>query len=130
MSEQLARLKQSQRKDDDEPELNAHEQTALDKLRSEAKKHGATLATNGEGGLPPSTVLGAMRRDGFRCKLCGTKENLSVHHRAHLENPSPKMQRFGKNVDQRNDLKAIITCCESCHDSVHARDRTNVEGNT
>ena len=130
MGDLSVKLKKSKRDaHKDESDLAPDEQRALAKMQREAKAAGATLATGGEGGLPPSMVLGAMRRDGFKCKRCGGQSNLSVHHKAHLDNPSPKMKRLGESVDQRNDPKAIVTICENCHDGVHDEDRANVEGN-
>jgi len=63
--------------------LSGQERNALKKLRREAKAAGATLETNGEGGLPPSLVLGRMRRDKWRCtnEHCpNPKKNLTVDH--------------------------------------------------
>ena len=131
MGELSAKLRQAKQHDDkdDGPELNAHEQATLAKMQREAKAAGATLATGGRGNLPPSMVLGCLRRDNFACKLCGGKKDLTVHHKAHLENPSPKMVRFAKKVDQRNDPKAIVTVCTDCHTLIHNGDRANSEEN-
>ena len=131
MGELSAKLRQAKQHDDkdDGPELNAHEQATLAKMQREAKAAGATLATGGKGGLPPSMCLGAFRRHEWKCAACGGKKDLTIHHVAHLENPSPKMVRFGKKLDQRNDPKAVECVCQKCHDRIHQRDRDNVEEN-
>jgi 5-methylcytosine-specific restriction endonuclease McrA len=111
------------KKKQEKPHLPPQEADALRKIRLEAKQNGATLESDGEGGLPPSLVLGIMRRDGpFRCKRCGGKENLSIHHKAHLENPSPKLKQRASRRD-RNDPSMLICICGSCHDRLHSEDR-------
>lgn len=123
MSENLAKwVKLKTQKPDEEgaKPLHPDENKALKKLQREAKAAGATLATEGKGGLNPSLVLGIMRRDEFRCKKCGKQENLSVHHKGHLENPTSKwLAKKGKS----NDPNAISTICASCHDDIHEEDR-------
>jgi 5-methylcytosine-specific restriction endonuclease McrA len=65
-------------------------------------------APKDSGGLPEdwrrvrSRVL---RRDGRRCKHCGTRDRLSVHH----VTPRP----LGSH-----DPKNLVTLCETCHDAV------------
>lgn len=110
---------------------NAQERRALRTLRREARAAGATLASNGEGGIAPSRVLGVMRRDGFACKVCGRNQNLGLHHKSeHLEDPKAKarsllLRRQGRVDDPSN----LTTICESkagyegCHDRVHRKDR-------
>lgn len=113
------------------PRWNEQERAALRRLRREAKAAGATLATGGEGGLPPSKVLGVMRRDEYRCKVCGAALNLGIHHKSeHMEDPGAqarsRLLRREKRVD---DASNLVTICESkegyegCHDRVHRRDR-------
>ena len=48
-----------------------------------------------------------LRRDGFRCQLCGTKSNLEVHH---------KEFRSHSGDDSEQNL---ITLCSACHATVH-----------
>jgi hypothetical protein len=57
---------------------SSFEAIAKAKLQSEAKRAGATLGELEGEGPPPSQVLGAMRRDRFRCRHCGTAEALAV----------------------------------------------------
>lgn len=98
--------------------LNADERRALAKLRAEAKEKGATLETDGEGGLPPSLVLGVMRRDGWRCKTCGTRERLSIHHKGGVV-ASKRLARLGHKSVPEN----LVTICPDCHDRVHDKAR-------
>ena len=62
-----------------------------------------------DSGLPPqewrSLRAQVIKRDGRRCKHCGTRERLTVHHIT----PRP----LGTN-DPRN----LVTLCSSCHDAV------------
>jgi 5-methylcytosine-specific restriction endonuclease McrA len=48
-----------------------------------------------------------LRRDGWRCQLCGTRSGLEVHH---------KEFRSHSGDDSEENL---ITLCTSCHDAVH-----------
>lgn len=111
--------------------LSPEEQRAFKKLQAEAREAGSYLASGGKGGLPPSTVLGVMRRDKFRCKRCGElgdkKKNggIGVHHKSeHLENPKAKRRSalLGKQ-DRIDDRSNIVTLCDKDHDEVHKEDR-------
>ena len=48
-----------------------------------------------------------LRRDNWRCQLCGTMANLEVHH---------KQFRSGSGHDSEENL---ITLCATCHAEVH-----------
>jgi 5-methylcytosine-specific restriction endonuclease McrA len=48
-----------------------------------------------------------LRRDGWRCQLCGTMSNLEVHH---------KEFRSHSGADSEENL---ITLCSTCHDGIH-----------
>jgi 5-methylcytosine-specific restriction endonuclease McrA len=92
---------------------------ALDRLRSEAAASGATLAKEGKGGLPSSTALGVFRRDEYRCKRCGLRENLELHHKADLKHPpSLRLARMSVGLDP----KTITVVCAKCHDDIHRAD--------
>jgi hypothetical protein len=128
---------EANKKPQDKPQpkkWSAQERMALKKIRREAKAAGATLETNGEGGLPPSLVLGAMRRDRFACvnEHCPTpKKNITVDHIS----GHPKEIAQDKGARKRKDLRrgiklghvnvlaAIHTLCAQCHDRVHDRER-------
>jgi 5-methylcytosine-specific restriction endonuclease McrA len=109
--------------------LAPQEQKALQAIRREAKSAGSALASGGEGGLPPSLVLGVMRRDKFTCKVCGELGNkanggISIHHKGGVENPnSPRLEAMGKENKPEN----LVTLCVNCHDGIHERDRARGE---
>ncbi len=50
-----------------------------------------------------------LRRDGWRCQLCGSMTNLEVHH---------KEFRSHSGTDHENNL---ITLCLACHRPIHRR---------
>ena len=52
-----------------------------------------------------------LRRDGWRCQLCGAIMNLEVHHRAF---------RSHAGDDSEENL---ITLCVSCHEEIHSQSR-------
>ena len=92
---------------------------ALERLRAEAAAAGATLAKEGKGGLPSSTALGVFRRDEYRCKKCGGREMLELHHKGDLKHPpSLRLARMSVGLDP----KTICCVCEKCHDRIHAAD--------
>lgn len=104
-----------------DPSLSPQEARALDVLRAEAAAHGATLKTNGVGGLPPSLVLGVMRRDEYRCHRCGrTDHPLDVHHKGDLLHPA---SRWLASQGKANTPANLVTVCAQCHDEIHAEDR-------
>lgn len=100
----------------DQPELHPDEKKALFKLRREARNAGATLHSDGKGGLPPSLVLGVMRRDEFTCVECKGDQDLQVHHKAGVVS-SRKLSKMG----HANRPDAIETICAPCHDRVHEK---------
>lgn len=53
--------------------------------------------------------LQIMKRDGFKCALCGSKHNLLVHH-TRYEN--------GKMAWEYSD-STLVTLCKDCHVDVH-----------
>ena len=54
-----------------------------------------------------------LRRDCYRCRKCGSKEDLVVHHITH----------FAENVDLRFDEENGITLCRACHREVHRNEK-------
>ena len=109
------KLRPKDEKIEDEPkELHPDEKRALYKLQREARQAGATLHSDGKGGLPPSLVLGVMRRDKFTCKECGKKQDLQIHHLAGVVT-SQKLSRMG----HANRPEALGTICAACHNKVH-----------
>lgn len=53
--------------------------------------------------------LDVQERDGFRCKICGSKHDLTVHHKL----PS---SRGGKGC-----LSNCVCWCRKCHSEYHSR---------
>lgn len=103
---------------EDRPRTDAlapDEAKALARVQSEAKAAGATLATGGKGGLPPSMVLGVMRRDRYRCKRCGGAEQLSMHHKGGIP-ASRWLSSKGHSLAFDN----LVTLCVPCHEEMHA----------
>lgn len=98
----------------------AEEKAALRTIRKEAAAAGATLHSDGKGGLPSTLVLGVFRRDEWRCKACGGKSDLLVHHKGGVENPASRwLLRKGKSNDSNN----IVTLCAKDHSALHDADR-------
>jgi 5-methylcytosine-specific restriction endonuclease McrA len=59
--------------------------------------------------LPEQLKLNILRRDGWRCQICGYTNNLHIHHilfRSH----------GGKSTADN-----LICLCATCHDAVHRR---------
>lgn len=54
--------------------------------------------------------LQIMKRDGFKCALCGSKHNLQVHHIEYIK---------GKKAWE-HPTSVLITLCEDCHKKVHS----------
>jgi 5-methylcytosine-specific restriction endonuclease McrA len=48
-----------------------------------------------------------LRRDGWRCQVCGSMTNLEVHHK--------QFRSHGGADDERN----LITLCFDCHGPIH-----------
>lgn len=120
MSEALAKFAKARKRAEKRPRLPPDERKALAKIRSEAKAAGATLETAGEGGLPPSRVLGVFRRDEWRCHRCGKQERLSIHHKAGATNlVSKALAKRG----HRSKPEDLVTICGECHDAIHNEDR-------
>jgi len=99
------------------PPRSLEEKTALRRLRQEASANGATLADEGEGKLPPSTALGVMRRDGYRCTTCQSAEELRLKHKTP---PLPKskvalLRKRDRKV-RDNNPENLTTICVPCRD--------------
>jgi hypothetical protein len=106
---------------EDRPRTDAlapDEAKALARVQAEAEAAGATLATGGKGGLPPSLVLGVMRRDRYRCKRCGGSEGLSLHHKGGIV-ASKWLSHKGHSMAFDN----LATLCVKCHDAIHGEAR-------
>lgn len=119
MGEQAARYMSFRRKP--EKPMPSSDAKALERIQIEAAEHGATLHSDGKGGLPATIVLGVLRRDGWHCHKCGGKEDLTIHHKADIL-ASPYLRRLHK-IAGRTDPKNLATLCQKCHDAVHEQAR-------
>lgn len=119
MGEQASRY-MSYRRKPEKPQPTS-EAKALERMQAEAIEHGATLHSEGKGGLPASIVLGVFRRDQYRCHKCGGREDLSLHHKADIL-ASDYLRRLHK-IAGRTDPRNLTTLCQRCHDSVHEEAR-------
>ena len=54
-----------------------------------------------------------LERDKNKCKICGAKEHLVVHHIKH----------FADNINERYNIDNGMTLCENCHKEVHKNER-------
>lgn len=101
--------------------LPAEERHALLKIQQGARKAGAVLKSSGEGGLPPSLVLGVMRRDQFTCKVHGDKgegeySGLTVHHKGGIVE-----SKWLSTKGHSNDPNNIVTLCDKAHNAIHVK---------
>ena len=48
-----------------------------------------------------------LQLDGFRCHICGARENLEVHHMSY------------ERLAARNEISDLITLCHDCHMMIH-----------
>lgn len=60
--------------------------------------------------------LSVMKRDGWRCQQCGTREHLEVHHVGFRS-------RSGSDVPDN-----LLTLCSSCHRGVHEHKTLHLVG--
>jgi len=54
-----------------------------------------------------------MQRDRWRCQICGSRQNLQVHH---------QQMRSHQGADEDSNL---ITLCAGCHERVHSSNSEN-----
>ena len=76
-----------------------------------------------------------LKRDGFVCKICGSKKDLDVHHiipfkqiidriideHPELEINSTEMYNVCVSDAELNNLNNLITVCSECHHKIHGR---------
>ncbi len=106
----------------------------VEQIQREAEAAGATLASNGKGGLDPAIAIQVFRRDGWECTnpKCPTpKEDLDLDHisghgREIAEDPeardNPRLKE-GEELGHVDDPAALHVLCRPCHDQVHDRER-------
>lgn len=105
--------------------LSPHERKAVGIIQADAAKVGSLLASDGIGGLAPSFVLGILRRDHFRCTVCGQKGNddnggIELHHLGGIVDCA-RNAIAGHKVTQAN----VVTICAHCHDAAHETARAD-----
>jgi ferredoxin len=57
----------------------------------------------------------ALERDEFKCVMCGSEQNLHIHHK-----DETGIFSVGDKEKINNDLENLITLCASCHRKVHS----------
>lgn len=57
-----------------------------------------------------------LERDGHECLICGSGENLHVHHKTPIRNYNRDTDRW---YELANALDNLVTLCGSCHMKVH-----------
>ena len=51
-----------------------------------------------------------LNRDGYMCRVCGSEDEIRVHH----------IDGYRENKPENNEMNKLITLCRSCHASVHS----------
>lgn len=51
-----------------------------------------------------------MKRDGYHCSICGSTENLCMHH----------IDGYDPEKPENSDANKLLTLCHKCHSQVHA----------
>lgn len=51
-----------------------------------------------------------LERDGYKCKRCGSTENLRVHHKTYKHHNS-----------ELKHLEDLVTVCDFCHNVIHGK---------
>lgn len=59
--------------------------------------------------------ISILNRDSYKCRCCGSQNNLEVHHRQY--HISSRTQR--KVLPWEYESKYLITLCEDCHKKGH-----------
>lgn len=127
---------------DGNPAAAARDAQVVQKMQAEAKKHGATLANGGKGGLDPRLALRVFRRGRWRCgnKDCPTpKKNLTLDHisghpKEIAQDPGARQRpdlRKGIALGHVDEPAALHVLCEDCHTGkggVHARENQIEDG--
>jgi hypothetical protein len=111
----------------------------LAQIRAEAARNGATLETDGEGGVDPAIALEVFRRDNWRCSNedCPTpQENLTLDHISGHPNEIAEDAGASNRADLKagiklghiDDPEALHALCARCHARVHQRERAIQQG--
>lgn len=54
-----------------------------------------------------------LKRDGYKCTMCGSTHNLQVHHKYYIKHQGKYIEPWDYSDD------ALITLCARCHYRVH-----------
>lgn len=109
----------------------------VNKIRAEAKKNGATLANDGEGGLDSNLALRIFQKDGWTCQIpkCKTaKEELDLDHiggHPHELGQDPEADKWLKDQAKKGKQDTedgLHVLCLRHHDMVHQRERAIENG--
>lgn len=76
------------------------------------KKHIAikTIISNRKSrGITPGRRKKVLKRDNYRCVLCNSRKNITLHH----------IIPIIINPDKRKDINNIVTLCFDCHKKAH-----------
>lgn len=116
----------------------AREAMVVRQIQREARRHGATLAHGGKGGIDPRLALRLFRRAHWRCEnpnCPAPKKDLDLDHQSGhpkeiREDPKarrdPKARAAARDPDPKDD-RFLHVICAACHDAVHNRERA-IEG--
>ena len=105
----------------------------IKRIQAEAKKNGATLKSDGKGGLDPNLALAAFRKSGWKCSVPGcktAKESLDLDHIGGHEleikqDPKAAAQlKKSATKGKQNNLDGVHVLCARHHDRVHQRERS------
>ncbi len=88
--------------------------TTLEVTQAEARRYGATLENDGHGGLDPKLAQKVFRKFGYKCARCGTRKNISLHHKGGILD-SKKLDDMG----HENTVRNLACLCAKCHDKIH-----------
>lgn len=61
-----------------------------------------------------------LARDSFRCIICGSRNNLNVHHNVYIDGREP----------WEYDNKYLVTLCQKCHSKIHGKNITKKHHNS
>jgi len=66
--------------------------------------------------IPPEKAILVYFFSKFRCSICGTKEDLTVHHLDHKGR-----NKLDKGEPQNNRLDNLVVLCRKCHGTLHKK---------
>jgi hypothetical protein len=91
----------------------------IDQTLREAADAGATLHHEDGGGVDPGLALHVFRRDGWRCRMCGTQEDLELDHIDGHPFATPDIPDMGGEDVAAN----LVVICHADQDRIHQADR-------